>query len=338
VHRTIAAVPAETPVPKYIPIPKPLPVKGSMTGAPFPILRQDQYDQVSFAVPELPYQVLQGAAITYSKDQIAKNQTLSVKGFLGYSAYNWSDNRTSIGCGTVDYGGGAFLARYGAGPFVQANGNLNEPTTASEKSALRFGFNSDFRFCDTAVFQQQEVQFMPYGQTDFRGKASIGGFDALWEPYYYNDSVHLGERFDVGEPKLIGYYFRILGEANVFNVGDPGLTNFLPHTNYALIGGTAEARAVLFENDPSVGAALCGTISTIGTARYLWDAVSRKPLYLFGAEVDYKLGGKGGSNANCPTLIASPATTSIALSYNQGTDSMTYVKQNIYKATLKFAY
>lgn len=332
-----AAVTAPAPKPR-IPIPKPLPIEGSTTGAPFPLLRQDQYDQVSFAVPELPYQVLQGAAITYSKDQIAKNQSLNVKGFLGYSAYNWSANRTSIGCGTVDDGGGAFLSRYGAGPFVQANGTFNQPTTASEKSALRVGFNSDARFCDTALFQQQEFQLMPYGQTDFRGKANIAGFDALWEPYYYDDNVHLGERLDVGKPKFIGYYFRVLGEANVFEVHDAGLTNFTPHTNYALLGGTAEARAVLFENDPSVGPALCGAISLIGTARYLWDAVSRKPIYLYGAEVDYKLGGKSASNASCPTLISSPASTSVALSYNQGTDPMTFVKQNVYKATLKFAY
>jgi hypothetical protein len=129
-----------------------------------------------------------------------------------------------------------------------------------------------------------------------------------------------------------------LGEANAFEVRDAGLTNLKPNSAYALLGGTAEARAVLFENDPSVGPYLCGAISLIGTTRYLWDAVSRKPIYLLGGEIDYKLGGKGGSTASCPTLFASPATTSVALSYNQGTDPMTYVKQNVYKATLKFAY
>jgi hypothetical protein len=301
-------------------------------------LRQDQYDQVSFSTPELPYQVLQGAAINYSKDQSAHTQSINVKGFLGYSVYNWSANRKSIGCGAVDDGRGPFLAAHGVGPFVQADGTLNEPITASDKSALRFGLNADWRFCDTRPLQQQEFQVMPYGQTDFRGQASIAGFDALWEPYYADKDVHLGERFDVGTPKIVGYYFRILGEANVFDVRDPGRTNFMPHTDYALLGGTAEARAVLFENDPSVGPILCGTISMIGTARYLWDAVSQKPIHLLGAEIDYKLGGKSPSTASCPTLISSPASTSIALTYNQGTDSMTYVKQNVYKATLKFAY
>jgi hypothetical protein len=48
-------------------------------------------------------------------------------------------------------------------------------------------------------------------------------------------------------PKPVGYYFRIMGEVNVFRVNDAGLTNFLPHTTYALVGGNAEVRAVLFE-------------------------------------------------------------------------------------------
>jgi hypothetical protein len=211
-RRALAAAPAASAPKPRIPIPKPLPIEGGMAGASFPVLRQDQYDQVSLAIPELPYQVLQGAAITYSKDQNAKNQSLSVKGLLGYSAYNWTANRRSMGCGTVDDGGGTFLAAYGTGPFAMANGTLNEPITASEKSALRLGWNSDARFCDTPLFQQQEVQIMPYGQTDFRGRAGIVGFDALWEPYYFSDDpihpgngIHLGERFDVGAPKAIGY-------------------------------------------------------------------------------------------------------------------------------------
>jgi hypothetical protein len=210
--------------------------------------------------------------------------------------------------------------------------------SASERSALRAGFDAETYFCDTAVFQQQDLQFLPYAQTDFRGRGSIGGFDALWEPYYINDGINLGGRLDVLTPKTVGYYFRLIGEANVFRVNDPGLTNFLPHTNYALIGGNAELRAVLFENDPSVGAALCGTISFIGSTKYLWDAVSQKPIYQLGAEVDYRLGGKSASTANCPNPSIGNGSTSIALSYNKGTDPMTFVKQDVYKASLKFAY
>ena len=206
--------------------------------------------------------------------------------------------------------------------------------------------NSDFHLCDTLLFQQEDWNLMPYGQTDFRGKAGIAGFDALREPEYVTNTIHLGGRADVFNPLPIDGYFRIIGEANAFHVDDKGLTNFLSNTNYALFGGTAEARAVLFENNPNVPTAFCGTISMIGTARYLWDAVSRKPISLFGAEVDYRLGGgnpyavkcKGAPSSDASSSEVYTGSTSFALSYNQGTDPLTFVKQNKYTASLKFSY
>jgi hypothetical protein len=307
----------------------------------FSVLRQDQYDQLSFVIKTQGYQVLQGASVSYSDDQISKSQSLTVKGFAGYSAYNWKSSNDR--CGTN--GGPAFLDGLGVGPFVQADGTFNQPTNANEKSALRFGVNTDFHLCDTLAFHQEDWNIMPYTQTDFRGRASINGFDALWEPE--NVTSHLGGRSDNYAPELIDGYFRIIGEANIFHVGDNGLTNFLPHTDYAFLGGTAEVRAVLFQNEPLMPQALCGTISMVGTARYLWDAVSRRPISLFGAELDYRLGGKNPYAVNCkdsPPLGsqsnsgAYAGITSFALSYNQGTDSVTFVKQNKYTASLKFSY
>lgn len=286
--------------------------------------------------------MLQGASVSYSDDLNSKTQSLTTKGFAGYSAYNWKTS--APGCGTS--GGPAFLDGIGVGPFVQADGTFNQPTNANEKSALRIGINSDFHLCDTLAFHQEDWNIMPYAQTDFRGRASITGFDALWEPEYVTSKVHLGGRADILNPIPIDGYFRIIGEANVFHVGDNGLTNFLPHTDYALLGGTAEVRAVLFENNPLVPPALCGTISMVGTARYLWDAVSRKPISLFGAEVDYRLGGNNPYGMICKGVTPSDGSnsgaysgsTSFSLAYNQGTDALTFVKQNKYTASLKFSY
>jgi hypothetical protein len=340
-HRpaVIAVVPAPV-VPIPVPAvaksvaaaPKATTVDGS-AGEGFALLRQDQYDQISYIWQPFAYEVLQGAAISYSKDQIAKNQSVNVKGFLGYSAVNWTNDNLD-GCGSRVFDR-TNLIGYGFGPFIQANGTYNEPTTASEKSALRLGADANAHFCGGSLFPQQDVQILPYAQTDFRGKAGIAGFDALWEPF--NERMHIGGRLDVLSPKLVGYYFRIIGEANVFEVRSPGLTNFMPNTTYALLGGTAEARAVLFENNPIAGPWLCGTVALIGTTRYLYDAVSRKPIYLLGAEIDYKL-GKSPSTAKCNNPPTGIASTSVALTYNQGTDPMTFVKQNAYKASLKFAF
>jgi hypothetical protein len=181
---------------------------------------------------------------------------------------------------------------------------------------------------------------MPYFQTDFRGKASIAGFDSLWEPTDVN--YLLGGRTDVSAPKEIaGYYFRLFGEANVFHVGEAGLTNFVSHKDYALLGGTGEVRAVLFENNPNVPAPLCGRIALIGTGRYLWNEVSQKPIYLYGAEVDYNLFGQNASTAGCVgsyEQVASGGAGSIAFSYNSGTDPTTLVNQRVYKVTFKLSY
>jgi hypothetical protein len=311
---------------------------------PFWLLRQDQYDQVSFITPPLAYQVLQGASVSYSDDQISKSQSLNVKGLLGYSAYHW-DRVSSDGCGSS--GGPTVLDGVGIGPFVQADGILSQPTNANEKSALRVGINSNVHLCHTPFFHQEDWQFLPYAQTDFRGRAGMAGFDALWEPQ--NVTIHLGGRSDLNSTLPIDGYFRIIAEANAFHVADNGLTNFLTNTNYAFLGGTAEFRGVLFENNPNVVPAFCGTISVVGTARYLWDAVSRKPITLYGAEIDYKLGGNNAYAQVCkgkprpppdkpPAPVALAGTTSIALSYTQGTDELTFVKQNKYMTSLKFSY
>jgi hypothetical protein len=317
-----------------------LPPPADTTGDPFFILRQDQYDQVSYVLPAQAYQVLQGAALNYTNDQKAKSQSISTKGFLGYSAYNWKSAAAETSCASTN--GPGFLARYGFGPFIQADGSFNEPTNANEKSALRAGIDINTAFCDTAVFQKQDFQFLPYGQTDFRGKAGIAGFDALWEPYFIDGLFHLGGRTDVLTPKIVGYYFRVLGEANVFNVYNAGLTNFQSNTAYALFGTTVEARAVLFENNPNVPSALCGTITLVGTARNLWDAVSHKAVDYYGAEVSYRLGGKSASTVNCkgadPLAPNAVGSSSVSLTYNTGKNPTTFVTQNVYKAGLKFSY
>jgi hypothetical protein len=207
--------------------------------------------------------------------------------------------------------------------------------------------DSSFQLCHTPAFHEESWQFLPYGQTDFRGRAGMAGFDALWEPEYVTNTIHLGGRGDPFNPLPIDGYFRIIGETNVFRVADNGLTTYSPHTSYAFMGGTAELRGVLFENNPDVIPAFCGTISVVGTARYLWDAVSRKPVTLYGAEIDYKLGGNSiysqickGQPAPLPDAPKPPpgGTTSVALTYTQGTDLLTFVRQNKYMASLKFSY
>jgi hypothetical protein len=313
-------------------------------GVPFFLLRQDQYDEVSYITGPDPGQVIQGASVSYTKDQLANNQSAQVKGLAGISAFNGY----SSSVGSCDSQSGylsrthdsPLLAGYGFGAFVLGDGNYTQPMMKTERSALREGLSADFLFCNAPIVPYQEVQILPYFQTDFRGQASIAGFDSIWEPTDIN--ILLGGRSDVYAPKEIaGYYFRLYGEANVFHVGEAGLTNFVPHTDYALLGGAGEVRAVLFENNPNVPAALCGRVSLIGTGRYLWNEVSQRPIYLYSAEVDYNLFGQSASTARCKgsfEQVATGGTGSIAFSYNRGTDPTTLVDQKVYKVSFKLSY
>jgi hypothetical protein len=315
---------------------------------PFVILRQDAYDEVSFAVQPRSGLTLQGASFSYTKDEKANTQSASINGFVGASLYNWESDYDEKYCSSDprysprNRGNNDILvADYGFGPFVYGDGTYNQPTNANEKSALRGGIGAQSVLCNLPIFPMQDFQLSPYAQTDFRGKASIFGFDSLWE--MYNLSLNVGGRSDFAHPKLIGYYFRFIGEANFFDVDKPGLTNFAPNKSYGFLGGTTEVRSVLFENDASVPAAICGRISVIGTERYLWDAFSSHPINLYGASVAYNLSGQTSSTVRCQG--SSPTDTkpsgvgaTVALTYTQGTDAATLVKQNVYKASLKLSF
>src|SRR5579871_1830955 len=160
----VVAVPPPVPVKAMLLVPSVPPSAAAVAAAeaeksrePFWLLRQDQYDQISYVIPPQAYQVLEGASVSYTNDQIAKTQSLTTKGFLGYSAYHWQQQPAS-GCGSS--GGPTVLNGLGIGPFIQADGTLSEPTNANEKSALRVGINSDFHLCDTAAFHQEDWQFL----------------------------------------------------------------------------------------------------------------------------------------------------------------------------------
>ena len=304
----------------------------------FTILRQDQYDELSFVIPPPSggggTQVLQGASLTYQDDQVAAKQSATINALLGVSAYNGISQSV-----TCDAKHAPALSGYGFGAFVLGDGTYNQPTSATEKSALRFSLDADSQLCNMPIVSQQEYQLMPYYQTDFRGKASIEGFDGLWE--LFDRDYHLGGRTSVAEPRddaIVSYYFRVLAEANTFYVGNPGLTDFAANRTYALFGDTTQIKTVLFENNNKVPAFLCGRISLIGVARELWGV--QKPIYLYGGEVDYSLTGNA-SNAKCAGAagdVGSSVNGSISFSYTQGTDPATLVKQNIYKAGFKLGF
>src|ERR1700730_6035370 len=75
---------------------------------PFLFLRQDQYDQITFSAPLTPLTTIQGASVSYTRDEKAHTQTATVQSYLGASIYQ--------------------SEKYSFGAFAYADGTFNQPT------------------------------------------------------------------------------------------------------------------------------------------------------------------------------------------------------------------
>jgi hypothetical protein len=301
-------------------------------------LRREAIDAAYYLYPLAFALDTKGAALTYTRDELAKSTALAVQGFASYVLWrpdlpnppiegdpSLPQVRSSLG-----------LSGYAAAPFVYANGTIAEPFRASERSALRAGIDNQFELSGGGIFPLQTLRFTPYGQTDFRGKAGIGGFSGTYEPYL--PRVHWGVNPDLG-PQWIGFYFRTVAEANVFRVANAGLTNYASNTTYSFLGGTAQLNATLFQNMPEFGA-LCGRIHLNAQYQYFWNAANNTDLKNFHAEASLDLGGKPTRFCAAPgqNVTADPGKIALAVTYDDGTDKTTFLKSKKYQVQLTLQY
>ena len=301
-------------------------------------LRKEAIDAAYYLYPLGAPLDTKGASVTYTRDELAKSTSLGVQGFASYVLWrpdlpnppiegdsSLPKVRSSLG-----------LSGYAAAPFVYANGTLGEPFKASERSALQAGIDNQFELSGGGLFPLQTLRFTPYGQTDFRGKAGIGGFSGTYEPYL--PEAHWGVNPDFG-PQWIGLYFRTVAEANVFRVANAGLTNYASNTTYSFLGGTAELNATLFQNMPEFGA-LCGRIHLNAQYHYYWNAASNTDIKNFHAQASLDLGGKPSPFCVLPGMpvVTDPEKISVALTYDDGTDKTTLLKSKKYQVQLTLQY
>jgi hypothetical protein len=294
-------------------------------------LRRDRTDVFGFLIPCGPSDV-PGASISYTEDRMALTQNLTVQSLAGY---------------TLGRGGnsdGTF--QYSLTPSIFVNGVLTEPMKATERNAIRSAFDSEFLISTPALlFREQTIDVAPYYQTDFRGRARIDGIDAVWEPY--NLDILLGGRNDEQARRLLGFYWRLQGEVDTNRVDNAGLTNFVSATDHAFLGGTLQARMILFQNMPQVGEGLCGRIYLSATGQRFTDVEAGRSVSNYSAEVGYYL-GSGVSpywrfcvprkDGEAPLPSASATSSSVSLVYNNGTDKTTMVNQRQYKVQLSIRY
>jgi hypothetical protein len=145
----------------------------------------------------------------------------------------------------------------------------------------------------------------------------------------------LGVNPDMGA-QYVGYYFRTVGEADVFRVDNPGLTDFLPRTTYSFVGGAAEVNATLFQNMSEMEPCAQGftwtrNTSTSATSPTTWTSAT------FTAMCGSMSGGSPLGSACCPGQ-SRHWIMSISLTYDRGTDKTTLVDAREYQLQLTLKY
>jgi hypothetical protein len=291
-----------------------------------------------------------GASFNWTNNYIQKTNNVAVQGYLTWalpSLFYPDPSTPRYGTPNALNIDSAVLA-----PFSYLNGSLTNPyNPKTEKSAAQFGLNAELALNSPAPLTLTSFSLLPYYQTDFRGHASIAGFQALIEPYSPK-ALRLGGASVTGGPEPFAWYWRLIGEANPIWVDNAGLTSFHSNTTYALLGATTQLRGVLFANTPSVGSALCGRISVLGSFQPMWNVSNHTYLNGIHAEVDYDLVGKktpftlhcpgipqGGQDSEPKNFYeAQSFDASLSFTYDTGVDFSTYQKTNKMMVGLTLLY
>lgn len=295
-------------------------------------LRKDRTDIFSFLVPCGPSDV-PGASASYTDNISASTKNLTVQALAGYTVLRGENPE------------GTFL--YSLTPSVSFSGIRAEPfNPKTERNAVRAAIDPEFLVSTPEfIFRTHTVDIAPYYQTDYRGKASISGIDAVWEPY--NLDILLGGRYDEQARRPVGFYWRLQAEADINRVETAGRTNFVSGTSHEFLGGTLQARMIFLQNMPEVGEALCGRIYASATAQRFTDAAAGQGVSNYSAEVGYYLGSGVAPywrfcvprvNGEAPLPSAGATSSSISFVYNEGTDKTTMVNQHQYKVQLNYRY
>lgn len=281
-------------------------------------VRSDALDSFAYLYPLAPLDG-KGASLSFSDNIMTNTQSLNLKGYV-------SAVLTRQYTRPEDSPFGFF--GFASAVFASADGTLTNPFRSSERNAAQFGLDNQFAFQGNLI-PVQNLGFRPYFQTDLRGEGRIYGFSALYEPI--NVSWNLGSR--IPQPQLVGLLWRILPEVNVFQVDDPGRSNFGLGRRYSFLGGTIQARAVLFEQYEGVPAFLRDRLYVNGSVTQFWDASNRgRPFHDAELEAGY-IFAKGPATDGIPAPKGS-----ISVVYNNGVSRMTFVEREQYKVQLALQY
>ena len=272
-------------------------------------IRANSLDDYLYGIT--PASKANGASISYTGNALTHIDTLAVQGMISYVALR------SL-CPNTPPGDPAFVSGYSFAPFVYAAGSFNDPPSAKERSVFKAGFEDEFELSNAGL-PRQVFTVSPYIQSDFRGKARIGGGSAYWDPY--DADLHLGG-YVTGDPYL-GWFWQFRGVADIQDVQDPGLTGLKQGVS-TWIGAQARLNVTLFPLATTVPSFLQNRLSFIGEYDYFQDLSQGRTAALLDATLKYNLDEKG--------------TTALGLEYKNGTDKDTLTKQEQYLLKLLVSY
>jgi hypothetical protein len=253
-----------------------------------------------------------GASVSWTDDTIKHTEVLNIQGYAGYVVARQLD-LAAPGNDSTPY-----VSKWAIGPWVYANGILNDPAKTTDRSALQFGGELQAEVSGLGPFAITDIRAAPYYQTDFRGLGNIQGIDALLEPY--NIGWFLGGADHAILNDFVFFYWRAIGEVDFRNVDVPGLSNMRPHTDYAWLGGSLIFKGTLFP-DSSIPE-LANRINLTFTAQWFDSVAAPSALHNYIAEIAYNLDVAG--------------TSSVSFQYSNGTDKSTLVKANQYMVKLNY--
>lgn len=290
-----------------------------------------QYREGTFVTGFVPRSKAKGASASFAHDDLDRSQSLTVNGRVSY-VLSQNDPMSPCFTGLPDdpYAKRDFNVPSLFGTTValwtDAQGTINAPRTKNERSALKTGIDAQAAIAGGPLFDLQYLIASPYAQTDFRGEARIYGFTAAWEPFAPN--ARLGGTIGAPATKYLDWFWQLRAEADIKRVDVVGATA-LTRGDYAWGGAVARLHLTPFPDrsiyDPFAEPAfadLIGRFYADVTVNYHREFNRRIDALLWGVEVGFNITPDGAA--------------SVSVSYTDGLDKDTLIKQRQYLVALNY--
>ncbi|MBR1281288.1 hypothetical protein JQ597_04465 [Bradyrhizobium sp. AUGA SZCCT0177] len=290
-----------------------------------------QYREGTFITGFVPKSKAKGASASFTHDDLDRSKSATINGRVSY-VISQNDPMSPCFTGLPDdpYARHDFSVPSLFGTTVavwtDAQGIINSPRTRNERSALKAGFDAQAAIAGGPFFDLQYLIASPYAQTDFRGEARIYGMTAAWEPFAPN--VRLGGTIGAPATKYLDWFWQLRAEADVKRVDVVGATA-LTRGDYVWTGAVARLHLTPFPDrsvyDPfgeSLFPDLVGRFYADITVNYHREFNRGIEALLWGAEVGFNITPDGAA--------------SISVSYTDGLDKDTLIKQRQYLVALNY--